>query len=231
MIDLDPASPVVHTDAETGLPSHGLLAASPLWYVTSTGPTHLTATLDFAEDPRLLAAFPFPHRLTYTATVTDDTLTIALTVTPTGERPVPISFGFHPYFKLPADRASWELTLPVLRRLVLDHQIPTGEHEELAPGALDGPLGDRGFDDCFDRLGTAGGLPGPPAFQIAAAGRRITVTFTDGYPVAQVYSPPGAQFICLEPMTAPIDALRSGDGLRHAMPGVPFTAEFAITVE
>ncbi len=231
-VTLDPHSPVVHTDADTGLPSHGLLAASPLWYVTSSSPTTLLSTLDFSEDPRLLAAFPFPHRLAYAAALTDDTLTIALTVTPTGEEPVPISFGFHPYLRLPgADRAGWELTLPVTRRVLVEHSLPTGEHEPIAPGALDGPLAGRSFDDCFDGLSTAGGLAGPPAFSVAGAGRRITVTFTDGYPVAQVYAPPGSNFVCLEPMTAPLDALRSGEGLRHAMPGVPFTAEFSITVQ
>jgi galactose mutarotase-like enzyme len=231
-VALDPHSPVLHADADTGLPIHGLLAASPLWYVTSTGPAELIATLDFAEDPRLLAAFPFPHRLTYTATLTDDTLTIALTVTPTGDRAVPISFGFHPYLTLPgAGRATWELTLPVARRMLVEHSLPTSAHDEVAPGALDGPLAARSFDDCFDRLGTAGGLPGPPAIEVVVPGRRITVTFTAGYPVAQVYAPPGSDFICIEPMTAPIDALRSGDGLRQAMPGVPFTAEFSITVE
>jgi aldose 1-epimerase len=231
-VTLDPHSPVLHTDADTGLPSHGLLAASPLWYVTSRGPAHLTATLDFAEDPRLLAAFPYPHKLTYAATLTEAALAIALTVTPTGDRPVPISFGFHPYLRLPgAQRADWELTLPVARRVLVDHSLPTGAHEPVAPGALDGPLADRSFDDCFDRLGTAGGLAGPPAFSVAAAGRRITVTFTAGYPVAQLYAPPGSEFICIEPMTAPIDALRSGEGLRHAAPGEPFTAEFSITVQ
>ena len=231
-VDLDPGSPLVHTDAETGLPSHGLLAASPLWHVTAGGPDHLTAVLDFDEDPRLLAAFPYPHRLAYEARLSAASLTVRLTVTPVGEIPVPVSFGFHPYLTLPGvPRESWELVLPVARQVLVEAQLPTGEHAEIAPGALDGPLGDRSFDHCFDRIGTAGGLPGPPAFSVAGGGRRITVTFTEGFPVAQVYAPPGSDFICLEPMTAPIDALRSGEGLRHAMPGVPFAAEFAISVE
>ena len=62
-------------------------------------------------------------------------------------------------------------------------------------------------------------------------GRRITVTFLEGYPFAQVYAPPGQDLICFEPMTAPGNALISHDGLRLVPPGEPFTAAFRITVD
>ena len=56
------------------------------------------------------------------------------------------------------------------------------------------------------------------------------MTFLSGYPAAQVFSPRGAQFVCFEPMTAPANALRSGDGLRRVAPGAAFTAVFRIDV-
>jgi galactose mutarotase-like enzyme len=65
---------------------------------------------------------------------------------------------------------------------------------------------------------------------VADGRRRIEVEFVSGYAVAQVYAPPESAFICFEPMTAPVDGLRSGVGLRWAEPGAPFTAEFAVTV-
>jgi galactose mutarotase-like enzyme len=48
-----------------------------------------------------------------------------------------------------------------------------------------------------------------------------------GYPYAQVYVPPDAEFVCLEPMTAPTNALAAGTGSLVA-PGDSFTATFAI---
>ena len=51
-----------------------------------------------------------------------------------------------------------------------------------------------------------------------------------GYPYAQVFAPAGENFICFEPMTAPVKALGSGDGLRLAPPGASFTAEWSIEV-
>ena len=43
--------------------------------------------------------------------------------------------------------------------------------------------------------------------------RRLALTHVSGYPVSQVYAPEESQFICFEPMTAPVDALISGEDL------------------
>jgi aldose 1-epimerase len=45
-----------------------------------------------------------------------------------------------------------------------------------------------------------------------------------------VYAPPGRNFICFEPMTAPTDALRSGTGLTVLAPGDSYRAAVEFTV-
>ncbi|MGH2843073.1 MAG: aldose 1-epimerase [Solirubrobacteraceae bacterium] len=225
---LDPDSAICHRDGATGAPIHGLLAASPHWSVSDTGADRLTAELDFGAVPEYMAAFPFAHRLSYRAVLGDGGLRVELTVTASGDRPVPIAFGFHPYLALPGcERGDWELTLAVARQVVVDERmIPTGETVGVAPGALDGRLADRSFDTGFRPLTGA-----PPIFAVADARRRISVRFARGYPAGQVYSAEGGQFICYEPMTAPTNALISGDGLRWVDPGAEFTAAFEIAVE
>jgi galactose mutarotase-like enzyme len=224
-VQVDPAH--AHRDGATGLPIHGLLAASPYWQVLDSTSASVRAELDFGNHPEYLASFPFPHRLEYVAEAGTLQLTITLRVTPTSETSVPIAFGFHPYLTLPgSDRRGWTVRLPVAAQALLDeHQIPTGETRAVAPGELDGPLSERTFDDSFERLhGDC------PVFSVADSRRRLEVSFTSGYPVAQAYAPPGSEFICFEPMTAPVNALASGSGLRFAEPGTEFTATFAITV-
>ncbi len=96
---------------------------------------------------------------------------------------MPIAFGYHPFLQLPGvPRAEWQITLPVGDRLLLDERlVPTGER---APaGDLDGPLGERTFDDGF----TLDALRGP--FVLSGGGRRIEVAFEAGYPYAQVFAP------------------------------------------
>jgi aldose 1-epimerase len=219
---LDRGSRLVRTE-EHDLPIHGLLTASPHWRVLEKGAAALSAELDFGAQPDLLAAFPFPHVLRLDVQLDDGGLTVRATVEPTTSQAVPIAFGFHPYLTLPGvPREQWEVALPVRRRLFLDDRaLPTGESEPVEPAR--GRLGERTYDDAFADL-----VPDTP-FAVAGGGRELTVWFLEGYPYAQVFAPPGTSLICFEPMTAPADALRTGEGLRLATE--PFTAAFRIGVD
>ena len=138
---------------------------------------------------------------------------------------MPVAFGFHPYVTLPGvDRADWQLHAPVRRRAVLDARgLPTGASE---PCTIAGaPIGARTFDDLFPELDT------PARFTTSGGGRRVSVAFDGGYPCAQIFAPPGEQVICFEPMTAPTNALVSGEGLRLVAAGDEFSAAFSIEVD
>jgi aldose 1-epimerase len=203
---------------EHGLPIHGVLAGSPLWQVVEAGSDALRARLDFRGD--LLDAFPFPHEIELAIALSATRLAISTTVTAT--EPVPIAFGYHPYLRLPGvPREEWKVRLPRRRHLELDERsIPPGRGEFRPATRL--RLGRRAFDDGYDNLEEGAEL------SVSGGGRTITVALDSGYPAGQVYSPPGAHFICLEPMTAPTNALRSGARLRRA---THFTATFSIRVE
>jgi aldose 1-epimerase len=220
-VEIDPERSPVRLDPN-GLPNHGLLAGSSLWRVTGTDggdAASLSAELDFGPAP-LLAAFPFPHMLAVEARVQARSLTIVTRVR--AAEPVPISFGWHPYLTLPGvPRAQWEVTLGVRTRALLDERgIPTGETEP-APFTA-GKLADRPFDDFFPEISD------PPEFAVADGEGRIVVRFEEGYRCAQVYGPPDKDLICFEPMTAPVNALQTGEGLTLAD---DYVARFSIAVE
>ena len=227
LVEIDADSPQVRTDPN-GLPIHGLVNASPYWELLGTqadeAEARLSARLDFAAHPELLEAFPYPHVIRIDATLRDATLTIRTSLAATGDDPVPISYGFHPYLVLPGvPRADWHVEIPLTERLLLDEtMIPSGETETVE--AFDGPLGERTFDD-----GYAGAGDGT-RFALAGGGRRIELEFLDGYRFAQVYAPDGEDLICFEPMTAPTNALVSGRELDVVPPGETGAAAFAISV-
>ena len=50
----------------------------------------------------------------------------------------------------------------------------------------------------------------------------------EGYELAQVFAPAGGRFVCLEPMTAPVNALLTG-ACRIVEPGDSFSARFVVT--
>lgn len=215
---------------EHGLPLHGLLTASPLWEVMGAdvagGAARLAARLDFGAHPRLLAGFPFPHELRVEARLAPTGLTVETMLRATGDVPVPIAFGWHPYLTVPGvPREEWRLRLPVRELARLDDQaIPTGETEP--PSFTAGPLGDRGLDDLYPEL------EAPAVFSVTGGGGTLSVRYEQGYPAAQVFSPAGAEFVCFEPMTAPTNALvTGGEALRTVAPGAGFEASFSVEVE
>jgi galactose mutarotase-like enzyme len=218
----------LHTDP-AGLPIHGTLTAHPGWRLERLSADGdravLAASFDYGAWPRLQAAFPFPHELAVAATLQGASLEVATRLRPTGERPVPVAFGWHPYLQLPgAPRADWRLLLPERRHLELDGRgLPTGRAEDEAAEA--DPVGDRTYDDLY-----ALGDDPDRGLGLEAAGRRLLVGYGDGYGHAQVFAPPEAEFVCLEPMTGPTGALAAGT-CPLVEPGDAFTARFIIRVE
>lgn len=57
----------------------------------------------------------------------------------------------------------------------------------------------------------------------------IELELSHGYDCAQGFAPRDCDVAALEPMTAPTDALRSGDGLRLLPGGAGCVARFALT--
>jgi len=220
-VRFDTATPHLRVD-EHGLPLHGLLAAARYWSVREQAPDRLEAELNYGAHADLLAAFPFPHRLRLALRLDGGGLDVALTLIPT-DGPVPIAFGFHPWFVLPgAPRHDWRVALPARERLLLDGRgLPTGARRAEPAETL--RLGQSGFDHAY-----AGLAPGA-RFSATAGGRRVTVTLSEGYACAQLFAPVAEGAVCFEPMTAPPNALASGYGLRLAE--TPFTARFRVALE
>jgi aldose 1-epimerase len=218
-----PASPLVHPDPN-GLPIHGVLPAALPFAVEEETASSIRASFSTSDHPAVLEVFPHPHRLRVDATLTDDSLEIRTTLAAMGKRPVPVAFGYHPYLSLPGvAREQWRIDAPVRSALVLDERmLPTGERRPAA--AITGPLGARTFDDAYDDVADG------TAFSVAGGGRTVTVTFLDGYRFAQIYAPADPAVVCFEPMTAPTNALASGDSLQAVRPGDAYSAAFRITV-
>jgi galactose mutarotase-like enzyme len=101
--------------------------------------------------------------------------------------------------------------------------LPIGESEPVRVES--GRLGSRTFDDAY----LAPDVSAP--FALAGGGRRIEVSFGNGYPYAQIYAPADDDVVALEPMTAPTNALVGGGAeLPRVAPGDAYEAAFSITV-
>jgi aldose 1-epimerase len=222
-VELDPQSPWLLRDWNDVI-IHGVPWSKLDWHEVEGDETQLVARLHWNR-PELLEVFPFEHELEMRATLDAIGLTVETTLIANGSDPVPVSFGFHPYIAIPGlPRQQWQLSLPAMQAIVLDERLlPTGRREPFQ--AVDAKLADMDFDHGF-ALETDGAT-----MSIAGNGRRVSVDFLSGFPYAQIYAPPDHDHISLEPMTAPTNALVSGEDLRVVWPGHRFTAVFCIRVE
>jgi galactose mutarotase-like enzyme len=209
----------LHDDGH-GLPIHGTMIGERRWAVVDAEPDRVRARFDY-DTPELLLAFPFPHVLELDVSVGRDGLRVETALTAGQEGPVPVAFGWHPYFRLPGSAGDWRLELPECTPLELDPRgIPTGHSAQDARGTV--RLRERAWDDLF-------ALDGPSSVAVTGGELRLEVRYGAGYPYAQVFSPAGADFVAIEPMTAATDAL-TRDECPLVEPGETCRAVFEVAV-
>jgi aldose 1-epimerase len=217
-------------------PIHGLLSSSRAWVVASADADNrsawVTSRLEYWKYPDLMAQFPFAHTLTMTYRLANGELEVETAIDNLSTEPMPVSIGFHPYFKLDdAPRDRWKVHLPVRDQMILDaNLIPTGERK---PVALADPLPLQGvqLDDVYGNL--VRDPDGRSRFWVEGAKQKITVTYGPKYTVAVIYAPPGREFLCFEPMAAITNAMNLAHSgaykeLQMVAPGAQWKESFWI---
>jgi aldose 1-epimerase len=192
-------------------PIHGLVLFTPDWRVTDCQAdakgAWVTSRLEFARRPDWLAQFPFAHTIEITYRLSGGTLEIRTRVTNQSADTMPLSLGYHPYFRITdAPRDDWTVSIPARSQYLLNDQLlPTGETRpatEALPNPAQVLLRRRALDHVF------GELPAEATFSVKGKSQRIEVVYGPKYRVAVVYAPqgPNRDFICFEPMTGPTNA-------------------------
>lgn len=212
-----PSDPTVYRDSN-GLAIHGL-GSQTGWEVEPVG----AAACRSALRAPAVAAFPFAHRVEVWIELEEPgQLVIETTLICEEDGPVPVAFGWHPYFHLER-RSETELAMPRRRHLRLDARgVPTGRAVDENPERT--LLGERRLDDSFCRIADGA------RFSFRTSAGAIDVVHERGYGSAQLFAPLDTPVLSLEPMTAPPDGLRTYAGLELARPGEPFSARFSIRV-
>ena len=214
----------LHTD-DHGLPIHGTMTAQPGWEVIERVRALVHGAVRLRRAPRAPRLVPLPARAPdrggggrHGAAGDDDrhrddrsSRSPSRSAT-TRTSASPASGG-----------TDVRLRLPARRHLELDDRgLPTGATR--AEDAEDERLGSRTFDDLYQ-------LDDDRRLELTGGGRRLALELGEGYPFAQVFTPDAADSVCLEPMTAAVNALVDGSCALGGLPEARSPRGFSLDVE
>lgn len=201
-----PDNTYTHKGVERKLKQHGFARDLP-WTPTeqvTEGCAAITLVLNSSEKTQ--AVYPFDFKLAFTYQIKGNSLEIVQEYTNLGDEPMPFASGLHPYF-LAADKTNLRFEIPGMQ--YRDHNT---HQKGYFTGVFDPTLDE--IDVSFDELT---GLAATVTDE--ARGLRLTVSYNSSYGKLVFWTLKGKNFYCLEPWTAPRNAINTGEHLIYLQPG------------
>jgi galactose mutarotase-like enzyme len=200
------------------LGQHGFARNLP-WSVTEHQEGEAASvTLELTADASTFSSYPFDFSVRYTYVVQGNTLEIRQVYENCSDRPMPLSFGFHPYFYV-GDKSQ------------LSFEIPATQWQDKATGES------RSFSGTFDFNAAELDMAlYPISGQVAtvtdgARSCKLILEYDRCFSTLVFWTLKGKDFYCLEPWSAPRNALNTGKELTTLAPGTSLETSVKMRVE
>jgi galactose mutarotase-like enzyme len=196
------------------LPIHGFAMRLPWEAVDAAQPD--TLRLRLVDSAHTQTMYPFAFELELLFGVSSNGFSCRLTVTNTGDRPMPFYAGFHPYFATPAPGADKEKTRfeAQANRRLLYNETKTDVVGFAPAPAFPTSVADADVNSLLLDMGAQGAsrLLFPDGFELRQTASPL-------FRCRQFYTLPDEPFFCDEPWMAPPGALNRPGGPRLLPPG------------
>ncbi|TVP61085.1 MAG: aldose epimerase [Nodularia sp. (in: Bacteria)] len=207
-----PDNTYTHNGQQYTLKQHGFARDLP-WEVTeqkTEDKASLSLVLNSNEQTK--AVYPFDFQVIFTYELQGNTLAIRQEYKNLSSTPMPFSAGFHPYFLTGGDKNQ------------LDFQIPSGQYQDKNTKEIHSF--DGNFDFNQDEIDVAfKDLTSQSATVIdRSRALKMTLDYDHIYSHLVFWTVKGKDFYCLEPWTAPRNALNTGENLTVLAPKASCTA-------
>jgi galactose mutarotase-like enzyme len=187
------------------LKQHGFARDLPWTVAEQSTENQASLTIVLNSDDRTLAVYPFEFQLEFTYAIQGNTLSISQRYTNHSDRPMPFSTGLHPYFFV-SDKTQLQFDLPASEFL---DQIEGSSH--CFEGNFDWECEE--IDVAFRHLNRQ-----TATVKDATSRLSLTLEYNSIYSTLVFWTVKGKDYYCLEPWSAPRNALNSGDCLIHLHP-------------
>jgi aldose 1-epimerase len=172
------------------------------------------------------AYYPFPFDFELLCSISQDGIfEFRIKCTNQHIHPIPVGFGWHPYFKLAPTADAHQLQLPACELVEInDRMIPTGERTAFTKFLSPEMVADTTLDNCFALAA------GAECVMAISAGETCIEISAEAIscPFFQVFTPPHRESVALEPMTCNVDAFNNADGLVILHPNETFETAIVI---
>ena len=200
------------------LVQHGFGRRIP-WTVLETNTNNCASiTISISSNQETLKVYPFEFTVSYTYELRGNSLKIWQTYSNKSKREMPFSAGFHPYFEV-GDKQQLEV------------EIPGTEYAEKVSKKIVPFLGK--FDYQQDEIDVAftSITANSTSFSDRQKGRKITLKYSDFFSTLVFWTLKDQDFICVEPWSAPRNAINTGEQLTILQPGASCKASIEMIYE
>lgn len=187
------------------LKQHGFARDLPWMPTDRSTDKDASLTLILDSNDRTRAVYPYEFQLAFTYTLQGNTLSISQRYTNRSDRPMPFSTGLHPYFFV-ADKTQLQFDLPASEFL---DQMDGTSHPFEGRFDFDRDEIDVAFRHLTQQVATV---------KDATSQLSLTVEYNSIYSTLVFWTVKGKDYYCLEPWSAPRNALNSGERLIHLHP-------------
>ena len=198
---------------------HGLADLVP-WQVKSADDSAIELTLT----PNGLTKFvyPFDFALTMRYTLVGNTATLALTVANTGDKALPFSVGFHPYFGVTSlDNVSFAIDAATCSESAKGEQPAAPETITLTRK-----------EGSADSIRLLTGVKSPMQLTDAGNGHKVTVAFDESvFSNGVLWQQDAESFVCMEPWNGWANSVNEAGHHIELNPGETKEFKWSVTIE
>ncbi|MEM8642435.1 MAG: aldose epimerase [Cyanobacteria bacterium P01_G01_bin.54] len=206
----------VHQSKSYKLKQHGFARDLP-WTVRDRSTTDAASiTLALVSNEQTRASYPFDFELQFTYRLKGNGLTIEQVFTNCSSETMPFSTGLHPYFLTQDKRQlTFEIAAKQWRNQMDQTLHSFNGHFDIEAEEIDAAL--------FP-------VTRPASLVNNRRNHKITLTSSELYKGIVFWTVQGKDYCCLEPWSAPRNALNSKEFLTYLEPGESQTAQVELTV-
>lgn len=200
------------------LKQHGFARDLPWDVVNQQTEDGLSLTIALESNDQTRAVYPFDFGLAFTYRLEGQSLVIHQRFANRSAEPMPFSIGFHPYF-LALDKEELRFEIPANEAIdqKTQQRQPFFNTFDFSQAEID-----WAFPQLTQRVASVADL---------SRHTRITLTANPEFSTFVFWTLQGKDFYCLEPWSAPRNALNTGEQLIYLEPGATLETTITLTVE